>query len=63
MVRTTFEVYIMTAHWIYVIPLSIAYLVRYIHNKTKTILRVLLVLLTLYLMVYNGSLLIKYLYF
>ena len=57
------EVYIMTAHWIYVIPLSIAYLVRYIHNKTKTILRVLLVLLTLYLMVYNGSLLIKYLYF
>lgn len=57
------EVYIMTAHWIYVIPLSIAYLVCYICNKTKTILRVLLVLLTLYLMVYNGSLLIKYLYF
>ena len=57
------EVYIMAAHWIYVIPLSIAFLVHKSYGKRLFGVRTLLVLLTLYLVVYNGSLLIKYLYF
>ena len=57
------EVYIMAAHWIYIIPLSIAFLVHKSYGKRLFGVRTLLVLLTLYLVVYNGSLLIKYLYF
>ena len=57
------EVYIMTAHWIYVIPLSIAFFVRNTCGRTRQTLRILLVLLTIYLVVYNVSLLVQYLYF
>ena len=57
------EVYIMTAHWIYVIPLSIAFFVRNSSDKTRQKLRILLVLLAIYLIIYNVSLLVRYLYF
>ena len=57
------EVYIMTAHWIYVIPLSIAFFVRNSSDKIRQKLRVLLVLLAIYLIIYNVSLLVRYLYF
>ena len=57
------EVYIMTAHWIYVIPLSIAFFVRNTCGRTRQTLRILLVLLAIYLVVYNVSLLVQYLYF
>lgn len=48
------EVYIMTAHWIYVIPVSIAYLLLRCKGKSLKALRTLLLLLTAYLFVYNG---------
>ncbi|GAB6977117.1 DUF6080 domain-containing protein [Prevotella falsenii] len=57
------EVYIMTAHWIYVIPLSIAFFVRNTCGRTRQTLRTLFVLLAIYLAVYNVSLLVRYLYF
>ena len=57
------EVYIMTAHWIYVIPLSIAFFVRNTCGRTRQTLRILLVLLAIYLVIYNVSLLVQYLYF
>ncbi|MGG6545510.1 UNVERIFIED_CONTAM: DUF6080 domain-containing protein [Prevotella sp. 15_C9] len=56
------EVYIMSAHWIYVIPINIAFLLKTTHGKPKRGLRITLFLLTTYLMVYNAFLLIDYLY-
>ncbi|MCH4147965.1 MAG: DUF6080 domain-containing protein [Prevotella sp.] len=54
------EVYIMSAHWIYVIPIAIAYFLRGLQPLPQRILRVILVLLTMYLYVYNGYFIIKF---
>ena len=63
------EVYIMASHWAFVMPISIAYLLRSsithlqfsILNSQFSILRILLVVLTAFLWLYNGSLLVSYL--
>lgn len=55
------EVYIMAAHWIYVIPLSIGCLMPRIGGWRLAAVRAILVLLTLYLWCYNGLLIVKYL--
>ena len=60
------EVYIMTAHWIYAVPIAIAYLLKGIHGEYKEklygkILVGMIVVLTLYLFLYNGSLIFQYL--
>ena len=61
------EVYIMASHWAFVMPIGIAYLVlaasRYnvMPLYRYTVLRILLVLLTVFLWIYNGSLLVSYL--
>ena len=47
------EIYIMSAHWIYVIPLAMAYLFTSLRARSLRLLRTLVVLLTLYLYVYN----------
>lgn len=47
------EIYIMSAHWIYVIPLAIAYLFTSLPTPPLRLLRTLVVLLTLYLYIYN----------
>ena len=54
------EVYIMSAHWIFAVPIAIACIVPQLGERGKRMLSVLLSLLTLYLFIYNVSLLVKY---
>lgn len=54
------EVYIMAAHWIYAIPIAIGFLMQRIDKSFLKALRILLVVLTLYLWIYNGWLLTQY---
>ena len=55
------EVFIMSGHWIFVIPIAVAYLFRRIHgNMALTILRTLTLVLTLFLFAYNITLFISY---
>ena len=54
--------YIMGAHWLFVMPMAMAFVVKQAENgKFRTWLRVLLVVLTLWLWAYNGTLLAGYL--
>lgn len=56
------EVYIMGAHWLFVLPITMAYLVKAFENRPAAkYLRLLLLLLTLWLWAYNGTLLVGYL--
>lgn len=56
------EVYIMGAHWLFVMPMAMAFVVKQAENgRFRTWLRVLLVVLTLWLWAYNGTLLAGYL--
>lgn len=55
------EVYIMTAHWMYIIPITIAFLLKNIQPVWNKGVTVLVALLTCYLLGYNGSLLLGYL--
>lgn len=57
------EVFIMSAHWLYVVPIAIAFLVRCLAKKERALyaLRALLLLLTLWLWGYNTTLLIQFL--
>lgn len=54
------EVYIMTAHYMYAVPIAIAYLARGLEGKRLTSLRVLTLLITAYLWLSNGYLLTSY---
>ena len=54
------EVYIMALHWIFIIPIAIAYLIRSIPPAKRPWLYGLLVVLTLWLLSYNGILVAKY---
>lgn len=54
------EVYIMAAHWIFAIPLSVAYIFKNINKKHRSVmlsLRLTVLLVTAYLWIYNASLL------
>lgn len=53
------EVYIMSAHWIYVIPFSIAYLLKSLRGKWQLI-NGLLLIITCFLMAYNTTLALQY---
>lgn len=55
------EVYIMGAHWLFVIPLCIAYLLKACQGKCLMVMRILIAALVVWLWGYNGSLLISYL--
>lgn len=61
------EVYIMSAHWIYLLPITIGYLLLRLQQQgshTRPVLlstvRILLLCLTLYLWAWNGTLLVDY---
>ncbi len=54
------EVYIMSAHYMYAIPIAIACLVPSLGAKGKRALTILLSVLTLYLLIYNVTLLASY---
>lgn len=57
------EVYIMAAHWIFIIPIAYAFLLRRFDDTCRMglCLRAVLTVLTAYLMVYNGTLVAGYL--
>lgn len=55
------EVYIMTAHWAFVVPITIGYLFRNVSGKPRMALRTLVTLTTLFLFVYNARLIAAYL--
>ena len=55
------EVYIMTAGWAFIIPISIGYLSRGLSPRPLGWLRLLLGVLTVYLWLYNGGQLVYYL--
>lgn len=54
------EPYIMTAHWAFIMPLAMAYLFRTACGKRLWALRTVFLLLTVYLITYNGYWLIKF---
>lgn len=54
------EVYIMTAHWAFIIPIAIAYLMKGSQKRQLPWLRILLAMLTIYLLVHNEILLWSY---
>lgn len=55
------EVYIMTAHWIYAVPIAIAFVWKGMPTRSKGYVALLVWVLALYLLVYNGNLIFKYL--
>lgn len=54
------EMYIMACHWIFIIPISIAYMLKSLTPSRQTIVRGITLLLTLYLWVWNGYLVFSY---
>lgn len=54
------EVYIMGAHWLFIIPIAIAFLMKGMKDRTLLCVRGLTVLITVYLYVYNILLLATY---
>ena len=55
------EVYIMTVHWAYVVPLALACLFMRLRGGSLRLLRVLVLLLTIWLYGWNLSALVSYL--
>lgn len=55
------EVYIMTAHWAWVIPMSVACLMLAVGRKTNILLRIMVATIVAYLWIYHGVLLYNYL--
>ena len=54
------EVYIMGPHWLFVLPIATAYVLKHANGQLLNTLRILLVCLTAWLWLYNGLLLTKY---
>jgi hypothetical protein len=55
------EVFIMAPHWLFVLPIAIAFVFRCTMGLKLLAFRTLLVFLTLFLMLYNGILLTDFL--
>lgn len=55
------EVYIMSPHYLFVIPIAVAFLIKNLSRKSVLPARLLLSAITLYLYIYNGILLVGYL--
>ena len=49
------EVYIMTSGWAFIIPISYGYLLRQVSMKWLKVMRVTLIMLTIYLWIYNAG--------
>ncbi len=56
------EIYIMSPHYLFVIPIAIAYLIKSLSDKGQQMVRLLILSLTVYLYLYNGLLLHQYLF-
>ncbi len=59
------EVYIMSAHWMYAIPIAMAFLMMAISGRRRQALalKTIVALLAAYLWIWNVSLIVRYLYF
>ena len=58
------EVYIMSAHWIYAIPIATAYLLKAAKpRRTSLLLKGMIAVLTIFLWIWNVNLIVQYLYF
>lgn len=58
------EVYIMSAHWIYAIPIATAYLLKAAKpRRTSLLLKGVIAVLAIFLWVWNVNLIVQYLYF
>lgn len=55
------EAYIMSAHWLIVVPIAVAYLLRGLRSRGLAVFRILILLLVAYLVIYNGLLYGQYL--
>ena len=55
------EVYIMGAHWLFVMPIAMAYLFKGVSGRKLIALRATVGVLALYLLVYNVALIVQYL--
>lgn len=55
------EIFIMAPHWLFVVPLSVAYAFRHFRGRRRQLLRLSVFGLTAYLLVYNGYLLVDFL--
>ena len=56
------EIFIMSAHYLFVLPIAMAYLMKSLKEKHRTVLTWALGVVALYLVVWNVSLLVYYLY-
>ena len=56
------EVYIMAAHWLFVIPVAISFLFARLSGTWQKTLRAVVAALTAYLLIYNISLLVQFLF-
>lgn len=54
------EVYIMSGHWLFIIPLTISYLFLCTKGWAKHLLQILVAMVTIFLYIYNVSLIIRY---
>lgn len=54
------EIYIMTAHYMFFVPIAIAFFLRHLRGKSLSLCRSVLIGLTFYLITYNGALLFRY---
>ena len=55
------EIYIMTAHWAFAIPIAVAYVLRSPHGLLRKVGRMALIVLTAWLWIYNMTLIAGYL--
>lgn len=55
------EVYIMTAGWAFIIPISIAYLLKGLSNRWAVTIRTVVFITGSFLLIYNGSIIVNYL--
>ena len=55
------EVYIMGAHWLFVIPIAMAYMLKRLDGRKLTAVRSLIVILTIYLLAWNIPLIVGFL--
>lgn len=56
------EVFIMSAHYLYVLPIAMAYLLKALPWRARRRLAVLLAAVAIYLVVWNVTLIVEYLY-
>lgn len=57
------EVYIMSPHWLFILPIAMAFALRGLPRRWLRPMRIVLLLLSCYLLAYNGSLYVQYLFF